>query len=106
MIESLAYECGPEHCQVRIAVIPRTPPDAAKPAAAEAQSEGYLTLDTYPWTSVTENGRVIGNTPLVHVPLAPGVHKLTLENRALGIRQSYAITIESGRPTARRLGLR
>jgi serine/threonine protein kinase len=67
---------------------------------------GYLTLDTYPWTRVSENGRVLGTTPLVHVALTPGQHTLALENSELGIRQTYQATIVSGATATRRLGLR
>jgi serine/threonine-protein kinase len=64
---------------------------------------GFLTLDTYPWTQVTENGRLLGTTPLVGVPLGPGTHTLTLENPDQQMRRSYTITIKSGETVARRL---
>jgi serine/threonine-protein kinase len=67
---------------------------------------GYLTLDTYPWTKVTEGGRTIGTTPLVHVALSPGVHALTLDNGDQGIHQPYSVTIKGGESVTRRLGLK
>jgi serine/threonine-protein kinase len=75
-------------------------------SAASEGPPGFLTLDTYPWTKVTEGGRALGNTPLVHVSLSPGTHALLLENPDLGIKQSYTVTIKSGEAVSRRLGLR
>ncbi|HEU4409302.1 MAG TPA: protein kinase [Polyangiaceae bacterium] len=85
---------------------PRPGPRAdASPAAAEAPAaaSGFLTLDTYPWTRVSENGHVLGTTPLVRVPLAPGVHTLTLENAAENIKKTTTVTIKSGEDSSRRL---
>ncbi len=88
-------------------------PQGASPAAggaaapaAEDGSEGYLTFDTYPWTQVSENGRSLGTTPIVHVPLSPGTHTLSLENGEQGIKKTYAVTIKSGETLSRRLGLK
>jgi serine/threonine-protein kinase len=71
-----------------------------------AVSYGFLTLDTYPWTHVSEGGRALGDTPLIHVPLSPGGHVLTLENSEQGIHQTYAVTIKSAEVMTRRLGLK
>ncbi len=116
VIESLAYECATDHCDVHLALLQTAHPSVSvpegplKPAAASAPApdpkSGYLTLDTYPWTRISENGRALGTTPLLRVPLAPGVHKLTLENRDLRIWQTYTVTIRSGEPASVRLGLR
>ena len=65
-----------------------------------------MTLDTYPWTRVTEGGRVLGVTPLIHIPLSAGAHTLTLENTDQGIKQSYPVTIKAGETVSRRLGLK
>jgi serine/threonine protein kinase len=83
---------------------------AAGPAAVtpsdEASGEGFLNLDTYPWTQVSENGKSLGTTPLVRVALSPGTHTLTLENPEQGLKQSYAVTIKGGETINRRLGLK
>jgi serine/threonine-protein kinase len=55
---------------------------------------------------VTENGRVLGTTPLVHVALPAGAHTLTLENPEQGIKQSYSVTIKAGDTSSHRLGLK
>ncbi|HEU4538089.1 MAG TPA: PEGA domain-containing protein, partial [Polyangiaceae bacterium] len=69
----------------------------------EPSANGFLTLDTYPWTRVSLNGRVLGTTPLVRVPLPPGAHTLTLENPAEGIRRTTTVTVKSGDTSTKRL---
>jgi hypothetical protein len=81
-------------------------PGPSAKVAEEVVAQGFLTLDTYPWTNVSENGRVLGTTPLVHVALTPGTHLLTLDNPGLGIHQTYEATIASGATVTRSLGLR
>jgi serine/threonine-protein kinase len=73
-------------------------------AVAESGPNGFLTLTTYPWTRVSEGGKVLGNTPLYKVPLSPGEHTLTLENPDKGIKQTTGVTIKSGEVTAKQLG--
>ena len=84
------------------ATAPEAPAPAAPAPAAEAQ--GFLTLDTYPWTKVSENGRVLGNTPLVGVPLSAGTHVLTLDNPQDNIHQTTTVVVKAGETTAKRLG--
>jgi serine/threonine protein kinase len=83
----------------------RTPPsDTVETApAAPSKAVGYLTLDTFPWTRVSENGRPLGDTPLVKVPLTPGSHVLTLENPGENIRQTTSVVVKSGETVSRRL---
>jgi serine/threonine-protein kinase len=88
---------------------PAAPPRtaaAASPAAAPETGTGYLTLDTYPWTRVSENGRALGVTPLVHVALPAGTHLLTLENPDQGLKQQYSVTLKADETVSRRLGLK
>jgi serine/threonine-protein kinase len=81
------------------------PPVPTPPAATPDSAPGFLTLDTYPWTRVSEGGRPLGTTPLVHLSLSPGTHTLDLENPDKGLHQSYQVTIVSGAALTRRLGL-
>ena len=86
---------------------PSHPAAARTPArAVNDDAPGYLTLDTYPWTKVTEGARALGTTPVVHLALPAGTHVLTLENPELGIKQSYTITLKRGESVSRRLGLK
>jgi eukaryotic-like serine/threonine-protein kinase len=91
----------------RAAEAPRGKPSSAPAedasSAEAAASNGFLTLDTYPWTRVTIAGRAVGTTPVVRVPLPPGTHNVVLENPEKGLRQVTSVTIKSGETTSRRL---
>ena len=88
-------------------VAPAAPTKSAASASAVPDAgTGYLTLDTYPWSRVSENGRVLGVTPLVHVPLSAGSHVLTLENPDQGLKQDYPISLKADEAISRRLGLK
>lgn len=78
-----------------------------EPAAPAATGEpGFLTLETYPWTKVTEGGRTLGNTPLVRVPLPPGTHNLKLENAEQDINKQLTVVIKSGETMSKRIGIK
>ncbi len=83
-----------------------TPPATATTPPAPAAEDGYLTLDTYPWTKVSDGSKVLGSTPLVHVALSAGSHTLTLENPDQGIKQQTTVTIKAGETVSKRLGLK
>ncbi|NOU27545.1 MAG: protein kinase, partial [Polyangiaceae bacterium] len=74
-----------------------------EPSAAPPREPGFLTIDTYPWTRVTEGGRVIGNTPVVRASLSPGTHVISLDNPAENVHQTTTVTIKSGELVSRRL---
>ena len=64
---------------------------------------GYLTIDTYPWSRVSVGGKVLGDTPIVHFPLAAGTHVLTLENPSENLKKTTVVTIKPGETVSRRL---
>ncbi|AKV03047.1 serine/threonine protein kinase [Labilithrix luteola] len=88
---------------------PKAAPSAAPSVSVDAPerpgpaSTGYLTIDTYPWTRVTAQGRVLGDTPLVRVPLPAGTHVLTLENPNEKVHQTTVVVIKAGETVSRRL---
>lgn len=112
---AVARGWAPPTANRRIAPIPTYAPPAAPPkrpvsASAEDSAEpamaappGYVTLDTYPWSKVSVNGRALGNTPLVKVPLPPGTHTVVFENPAEGLRQTSVVIVRSGETTTKRL---
>jgi len=102
-IQPIARTTDPHPRHVPTTSRPQPPPPAPAPPAEEP---GYLTFDTYPWTKVSENGRALGTTPLVHISLTAGPHTLTLENPDQGIKQTYSVTIKSGDTASHRLGLK
>ncbi len=82
---------------------PTSAPTPAATAPAPEAEQGFLTIDTYPWTRVSENGRVLGNTPLVRVPLSAGTHVLTLENPQDNVRQTTTVVIKANETVSKRL---
>jgi serine/threonine-protein kinase len=79
---------------------------APAPPGAATLAPGYLSLDSEPWANVSLNGKQLGSTPLVRIPLPPGKHVLTLTNPELGISTSYAVDIKSGALLSRLVGWR
>jgi serine/threonine protein kinase len=82
---------------------PTTAVAPAQDKTPDKAEDGFLTLDTYPWTKVTEGSRNLGTTPLNRVSLSPGVHSITMENPEKGIKQTVPITIKSGEVVAKKL---
>jgi serine/threonine protein kinase len=78
---------------------------SANPAPAAPPETGFLTVDTTPWSIVSERGKPLGQTPLVHVELSSGPHVLTLVNPELGVSTTYTVTIQPGKTVVKRIGL-
>ncbi len=79
-----------------------TPP----PPPPEEKEPGFLTLNPYPWTKVSEGGRTLCTTPCVKVQMSPGTHSLTLENSEQGIKSGAVVVIKPGATTTQNLGLK
>jgi len=56
--------------------------------AQASNEEAYLTINARPWAQVLIDGRPVGNTPLLRVPVKPGRHKVTFVHPTLGTRQT------------------
>ena len=67
---------------------------------------GILSIDSTPWSMVSENGKSLGQTPIMGAKLTVGTHILTLRNPDLGIETQYSVDIVSGKTVARRVGLK
>ncbi len=78
-------------------------PDADAETASE---QGYLTLDTVPWTTVYLGKRKLGETPLVRVPVPAGSLELSLINVDDGVKESYLARVKPGEVFRTRLDLR
>jgi eukaryotic-like serine/threonine-protein kinase len=81
---------------------PGPPAPEPTPASAVAKDPGFLSIDTTPWTNVSEGGRRLGQTPLSRIPLSPGVHNLHLENAGENISKDISVNIKSGETVSRR----
>ncbi len=93
---------------------PRTPkdrerknerdPEADEPdepaAPIEAGAMGRLTVSAKPACEVSINGKAIGRmTPVRDLPLAAGIHKITLTNKELGVNETIAVRVSAGKET-------
>jgi serine/threonine-protein kinase len=70
----------------------------ARPARVHhsAVAPGFVNVYSDPWANVTVDGHPLGVTPLAHVRLAPGVHRLRLVNpKARPVERT--VRIESGK---------
>ena len=59
------------------AVDPAEPAEPAEPADEEG-AVSYVTINTYPWSAITLDGRPMGNTPRSRMEIPPGEHHLIL----------------------------
>lgn len=88
---------------------PGARPLASKPpsprADAAAAKPGTLSLDTDPWSQVFLGKKLLGDTPLLDVPVPAGRHVLRLVNAEHGIDTTVEVTITSDQRTVKRLAL-
>jgi serine/threonine protein kinase len=74
---------------------PRPPrPDVKQPGG-----NGYLSVQTRPWSKVSIDGRPIKTTPLVNHALRPGSYTVTVENPNFNIKRNYRVKIRPGKTT-------
>ena len=74
--------------------------------SAPTTGTGFLTLDSVPWSLVSIDGRSVGTTPLIHVPLGSGEHRIVMHNPEQGLSAEGRVQITAGETTTRRFGLR
>jgi serine/threonine protein kinase len=82
-----------------VAVAKPSPPPRPKmvPAAPKAPTQVYVTIDSRPgWATVSIDGKEIGPTPLVRVPLLTGMHQLTAVTSD-GKRKSSRLKLVDGK---------
>ncbi len=87
-----------------------TPPATDEPTRVEVKKPeparpGKLSLSTDPWTHVSFNGKVLGDTPLLEVPLPAGRHRLTLTNEQANINLAIEVEVKPGQLTKKVLRL-
>lgn len=79
-----------------------------KPAAPAPEVEagfGELSIDAEPWAYVSVQGRALGPTPLAHVRLPAGQHRVVLENPDHKVTRTVAISIKNDQRTSVRVRL-
>ena len=64
-----------------------------------------LSIDAEPWAYVSVQGRALGPTPLAHVRLPAGQHRVVLENPDHKVTRTVAISIKNDQRTSVRVRL-
>ena len=71
----------------------------SKPAASSGT--GVLRLNSLPWSQVTVDGRAVGNTPLMNLPLPAGKHSIRMFNPDMGLTKTIKVTLKAGSTTTK-----
>jgi hypothetical protein len=75
----------------------RAPISAPSAFAAPSGSQASLRLNSRPWSQVFIDGRMIGNTPQLNLPLPAGHHKVKLVNPQLGMSKAFSVDLKAGK---------
>ena len=68
-----------------------------RPAAASSGGEGYLRINSKPWTNITIDGKDSGlHTPQTQLKLPAGTHRVQLANPQFGVRETFSVDIKPG----------
>lgn len=86
--------------RARVASVRRPAPRSAAVASAGG-SQGSLRVNSRPWAQVYVDGRLIGNTPQLDIPLPEGSHRLKLVNPQLGMSKNLRVSIRAGKTTTK-----
>jgi eukaryotic-like serine/threonine-protein kinase len=69
------------------------PQPASSASGGEPAGQGTLRINARPWAQVFVDGRNIGNTPQMNVPLAAGSHRVMLVNPEFNLRKTLTVNI-------------
>jgi eukaryotic-like serine/threonine-protein kinase len=67
---------------------------SAPPTHAAPSGMGTLRVNTRPWSQVSIDGKLIGNTPQMNLQLPAGTHTVVLSNPGFGVTKSLVVTIK------------
>jgi hypothetical protein len=84
---------------------PRPAKRAPATAAAGSGEMGTLRINSRPWSRVSIDGKVIGNTPLMAIPLRAGKHTVQLTNPEFRIHKTVTVEIKAGEVVTRVINL-
>ncbi|MBL8917587.1 MAG: serine/threonine protein kinase [Myxococcaceae bacterium] len=98
-------DAGVELADEEDTLSPIAPGKRPSPKAVVKKKPGSLSLQTTPWTIVYLGKKNLGETPLVNVPLPPGLHRLRLVNEEKRLSTTIEVEIKSGAVTTKRLKL-
>lgn len=75
-------------------------PWAKANSPGEPLAQGELTIESEPWSHVYDGQRDLGDTPLAHVRLSAGKHRLRLVNPDRSLERVFSVTIDPNRRRA------
>ncbi len=79
-------------------------PPPEKPAAADKEDPGFLTIVCNPYCDdVVDQGRSLGPSPIVHLSVKPGQHRITLKKD--GQSKVISVIVVSQQVTAQRISM-
>ena len=96
------WDAGPPPARERPKQLPKPKPKetaTTKYPILEQGADGFLSVQTRPWSKVYLNGKFLKNTPVSKHRLKPGVHLVKIENPQYGISKTFHVTIRPGKPT-------
>jgi eukaryotic-like serine/threonine-protein kinase len=80
----------------------RTATSSPAKAAAVPAGPGYFSMDTMPYSEVFVDGKSVGITPVVRVPLQPGKHSVKAVTQD-GQTKKLSVTVQSGKVVSKRI---
>jgi len=86
------------------ALVQRAPPKAKEKVAPTGS--GLLRINARPWATVTLDGKLLGNTPLIDVTVSAGTHTIRLENPQFGLSKTLKVRINPNETVTKVVDLR
>ena len=68
----------------------------AKPAPAAAAGQAFLKLNSKPASNVILDGKPLGQTPQMNIPVTPGTHTITFLKPEENLRKNASVTVAAG----------
>jgi hypothetical protein len=76
-----------------------------EPAAPAPHAMGTLRVNSLPWSEVFVDGKLVGNTPQMGLPLPAGHHKIKLVNAPLEMTKVFSVEIAPGQVLTKTVNL-
>jgi serine/threonine-protein kinase len=78
----------------------KDPPAKKDPPAAAAGGEAFLNINSRPASTVVLDGKPLGPTPRVKVPVSAGTHTVLFVNAEESLKKSVSVTVAAGETKA------
>ena len=80
---------------------PKIAPETSVTTTAAPRGSGTLRINSRPWSTISVDGVVVGNTPQMNIKVSAGSHTITLENPQFGVKQKLSVTVRPGETVTR-----